>query len=242
MGWMHDTLEYWSKDPLWRPWHHNQLTFGLTYAWAEHFVLPLSHDEVVHLKRPLLGKMPGHDDQRFANLRALYAWMWAHPGKQLLFMGAEIAETREWSHDRGLDWALLDDPRHAGIMELIATLNELQTVHPALHEGDADPAGFSWLDVDSADHSTLAFERSLPGGDDVVVCVTNLSGIARHGYRLGLRDGGHWRAALSTDDVRFGGHGGWKDDLEAEDVPWQHRSHSAVLTLPPLSVTYLVPV
>jgi len=242
MGWMHDTLEYWSKDPLWRPYHHNQLTFGLTYAWSEHFVLPLSHDEVVHLKRPLLGKMPGGDDERFANLRALYAWMWAHPGKQLLFMGAEIAEHREWSHDRGLDWGLMGDHRHAGMAELIRQLNQVQAEHPALHVGDEDPAGFSWLDVDSPDHSTLAFERSMPGGDDVVVCVANLSGIARHGYRLGLRQGGRWRAALTTDDRAFGGHGGWDSDLEADAEPWHHRSHSCLLTLPPLSVTYLVPV
>jgi len=242
MGWMHDTLEYWSKDPIYRSWEHNKLTFGLTYAWAEHFVLPLSHDEVVHLKRPLLGKMPGvSDDERFANLRALYAWMWAHPGKQLLFMGAELAETREWAHDRGLDWHLLDDPRHAGVAELVRELNALEALHPALHDGDSDPSGFAWLDVDSASHSTLAFERVQPGGEDVVMCVANLSGIPRHGYRLGLRQAGRWGAALTTDDTRFGGHGGWKDDLEAEDVPWQHRPHSAVLVLPPLSVTYLVP-
>jgi 1,4-alpha-glucan branching enzyme len=242
MGWMHDTLEYWSQDPLYRPWHHNQLTFGLTYAWAEHFVLPLSHDEVVHLKQPLLGKMPGSSDaDRFANLRALYAWMWAHPGKQLLFMGAELAETREWTHDRGLDWGLLDDPRHAGVAELIRELNAVEAAHPALYEGDDDPGAFAWLDVDSAPQSTLAFERIAPDGKDVVVCVANLSGIARHGYRLGLRSGGRWGATLTTDDTRFGGHGGWKDDLEAEAIPWQGRSHSAVLTLPAASVTYLVP-
>jgi 1,4-alpha-glucan branching enzyme len=242
MGWMHDTLDYWSTDPLYRPWHHAQLTFGLTYAWAEHFVLPLSHDEVVHLKRPLLGKMPGtFDDERFANLRALYAWMWAHPGKQLLFMGAELAETREWTHERGLDWNLLQDPHHAGVVELVRALNDIEVEHPVLFQGDDDPGGFAWLDVDSASQSTLAFERVATGDDDVVVCVANLSGIPRHGYRLGLRRGGRWCAALSTDDARFGGHGGWREDVEAEDVPWQGRSHSAVLLLPPLSVTYLVP-
>jgi 1,4-alpha-glucan branching enzyme len=242
MGWMHDTLDYWSTDPLYRAHHHNQLTFGLTYAWAEHFVLPLSHDEVVHLKKPILGKMPGaHEFDRFANLRALYAWMWAHPGKQLLFMGAEIAETQEWTHDRSINWDLLHDPKHAGIAELVTALNEVEQAHPVLHLGDADPAGFAWLDVDSAENSTFAFERTDPDGDGLVVCVANLSGIARHGYRLGLRDGGRWGAALSTDDARFGGAGGWKDDLEAEDVPWHDRQHSAVLTLPPASVTYLVP-
>ncbi|MET0728738.1 MAG: 1,4-alpha-glucan branching protein GlgB [Acidimicrobiales bacterium] len=242
MGWMHDSLEYWSTDPIYRPWHHNQLTFGLTYAFAENFVLPLSHDEVVHLKRPLLGKMPGvTDHERFANLRSLYAWMWAHPGKQLLFMGGELADTQEWSHDRSLDWSLLDDPRHASVAELIAALNVLAAEHPALYFGDGEPTGFAWLDVDNAGQSILAFERVVPGGGDVVVCVANLSGVPRGGYRLGLGRGGSWGAALTTDDTRFGGHGGWEEDLEAEAVPWQGRSHSAVLELPPLSVTYLVP-
>ncbi len=242
MGWMHDTLEYWATDPLYRRWHHHQLTFGLTYAWAEHFVLPLSHDEVVHLKRSLLGKMPGvNDDERFANLRALYAWMWAHPGQQLMFMGGELAQASEWSHERSLDWHLLDDPRHAGVQALVRELNQVEHDHPALHVGDSDPGAFSWLDVDDADHSTLAFERTEPGGSGVIVCVANLAGIARHGYRVGLRQGGPWCCPLSTDDVRFGGHGGWRGDVEAEATPWHGRSHSAVITLPPTSVTYLVP-
>ncbi|MGH9274217.1 MAG: 1,4-alpha-glucan branching protein GlgB [Acidimicrobiales bacterium] len=242
MGWMHDTLSYWAEDPGHRHWHHELLTFGLTYAWAEHFVLPLSHDEVVHLKRPLIGKMPGaSDDERFANLRALFAWMWAHPGKQLLFMGSELAEPREWSHDRSLDWSLLEDPLHAGVTELLRVLNALDAAHPALHVGDGDPAGFTWLDVKAAESSMLAFERAEPGGSGVLLCVANLSGEERHDYRIGLRQGGRWGAVLSTDDTAFGGHGGWKDDLVAEDLPWQHRPHSAALTLPPRSVTYLVP-
>jgi 1,4-alpha-glucan branching enzyme len=242
MGWMHDTLEYWAKDPVHRSWHHDKLTFGLTYAWAEHFVLPLSHDEVVHLKRPLIGKVPGGSDrERFAGLRSLLAWMWAHPGKQLLFMGGELAEPREWSHDRGLDWGLLEDPRHAGVCELVRALNDVEARHPALHVGDGEHAGFRWLDVDSASHSTLAFERLDPAGDGVLVCVANLSGIARHGYRVGLRRGGRWGAALSTEEARFGGPGGWEDDLEADATPWQGHEHSAVVTLPALSVTYLVP-
>jgi 1,4-alpha-glucan branching enzyme len=196
---------------------------------------------VVHLKRPLLGKIPGSsDDDRFANLRALFAWMWAHPGKQLLFMGSELAETREWSHDRGLDWGLLDDPRHAGVVELVRALNATQSEHPALYLGDGDPAGFSWLEVDNAEQCTFAFERREPGGG-VVVCIANLDGRDHHGYRLGLCQGGAWGAVLSTDDTVFGGHGGWKDDLIAEEVAWQGRSHSAALTLPARSVTYLVP-
>ncbi|MGK2949051.1 MAG: 1,4-alpha-glucan branching protein GlgB, partial [Acidimicrobiales bacterium] len=164
MGWMHDTLDYWARRPEHRRWHHDDLTFGLTYAWAEHFVLPLSHDEVVHLKRPLLGKMPGETPpDRFADLRALYAWMWAHPGKQLLFMGAELAERHEWSHDRSLDWDLGLDPMHAGVAALIGELNRVQREHPALYRGDGDPAGFAWLSVDDAAHATLAIERSEPG-------------------------------------------------------------------------------
>jgi 1,4-alpha-glucan branching enzyme len=243
MGWMHDTLDYWAFDPVYRRWHHNELTFGFTYAWAEHFVLPLSHDEVVHLKRSLLGKMPGgSDEDRFANLRSLYAWMWAHPGRPLMFMGGELADPREWSHDRGLDWDLLDDPRHAGVLELVGALNRLYAAHPALHARESDGSAFSWLDVDDADHSTLAFERRDPASGDVVVCVANLAGIARHGYRVGLPSGGAWGAALTTDDTRFGGFGGWHSDATAEDVPWHGREHSLVLTLPPLSVTYLVPV
>jgi 1,4-alpha-glucan branching enzyme len=242
MGWMHDTLRYWSTDPLYRKWHHDELTFGLTYAWAEHFVLPLSHDEVVHLKAPLFGKMPGvDDDERFANLRALYAWMWAHPGKKLLFMGAELAVREEWAHDRSLDWDVLDDPRHRGICSLIRALNAVQAEHPALHARDDSPDGFEWLDVHGGDHSTLAFERRDPDSGDILVCVANLAGMDRHGYRIGLAAGGRWRAALATDDVAFGGHGGWAEALQAEELPWHGRTHSAVVTLPKLSVTYLVP-
>ncbi len=241
MGWMHDTLGYWSAEPGDRPAKHAQLTFGLTYAWAEHFVLPLSHDEVVHLKKPLVGKMPGDDHARFASLRALLAWMWAHPGKQLLFMGSELAETREWSHDRSLDWGLLGDPRHAGIQQLVADLNGVQAEHPALYAGDDDPNGFSWLEVEDAQSSVLAFERCQPGGDDVVVCVANLQPVERGGYRVGLRRPGAWRALLSTDDGRYAGAGDAGPHLEAEPVPWQGHGHSGVLTLPPLSVVYLVP-
>jgi 1,4-alpha-glucan branching enzyme len=236
-------LAYWSTDPLYRRWHHHQLTFGLTYAWSEHFVLPLSHDEVVHLKGSLLTKMPGTEDERFEHLRSLYAWMWAHPGQQLLFMGGELAVPREWAHDRSLDWDVLHDPRHRGVQDLVAELHALEAAHPALHEGDADPAGFAWLDADDADHSTFAFERRDPGGTDVVVCLANLAGIGRHGYRVGVSQPGRWGAALSTDDERFGGHGGWRGaTVEAEDVPWHGRAHSVVVTLPARSVTWLVPV
>jgi 1,4-alpha-glucan branching enzyme len=241
MGWMHDTLAYWSTDPLHRHARHNQLTFGLTYAWAEHFVLPLSHDEVVHLKKPLLGKMPGSEAARYANLRALYGWMWAHPGKQLLFMGDELADPREWSHQRGLDWSLLDDPRHAGVQRLVGDLNAIQAHHPALYASDGDPAGFAWLAVDDAEQSVLAFERLLPGTDEIVVCIANLKGLHAEGYRVGLARPGRWRGLVTTDDARYGGSGSWVPHLEAERTPWQGRGRSAVLTIPPLTVLYLIP-
>lgn len=196
----------------------------------------------MHLKKPLLGKMPGADDHaRFANLRALYAWMWAHPGKQLLFMGSELAETREWSHDRSLDWGLLDDPRHAGVHRLIGDLNATQAHHPALHVADDDPAGFSWLAVDDAAQSVLAFERRVPGRDDVVICVANLQGVQHDGYRVGLSRTGRWRGLVTTDDARYGGSGSWVPHLEAEPIAWQGRAQSAVLSLPPLTVLYLIP-
>jgi 1,4-alpha-glucan branching enzyme len=242
MGWMHDTLAYWQTDPLYRRWHHNQVTFGLAYAWAEHFVLPLSHDEVVHLKRPLFGKMPGAlEDEHFANLRALYAWMWAHPGRQLFFMGGELGERNEWSHERSINWDLLLDERHRGIQSLVSELNAVQAAHPALFASDDDPSAFRWLEVDDHLRSMFAFQRTEPAGDGVVVCVANLSGVPHHGYRVGLARPGRWRAALTTDDERFGGHGGWDQPVEAEPVPWQGCDHSAVVTMPQLSVLYLVP-
>ena len=241
MGWMHDTLSYFQADPVHRAHHHGQLTFGLVYAFSENFLLPLSHDEVVHGKGSLLGKMPGDDWQRFANLRALYAWMWAHPGKQLVFMGAELAQEREWSEERSLDWHLLDDPRHAGVADLVRTLNALERDHPALWRRDSEPGGFAWLDDADADHSVLAFVRHGDPGDAPVVCVANLTPVPRHGYRVGLDRPGRWTEALDTDAARFGGSDIRNGTVTAEPVPWQGQSHSAVLTLPPLAVVWLVP-
>ena len=243
MGWMHDTLGYWSTAPADRRWHHDRLTFGLTYAFAEHFLLPLSHDEVVHLKRPLVLKM-GTDDRpaRFDDLRALYAWMWAHPGKQLLFMGGELAEEREWSHDRELEWGLLEDPSHAGVAALVGALNELQAAHRALYAGDGDARTFDWLSVDEDEHCTFAFERIVHGEEaEVIVCVANLSDLPRHGYRVGLRHPGAWSVVLRSDDARFGGPGGADVSLSPEPTPWQSRAHSTVVTLPARTVLYLAP-
>jgi 1,4-alpha-glucan branching enzyme len=248
MGWMHDTLTYFSNDPVHRKWHHDLLTFGLTYAWSENFVLPLSHDEVVHLKGSLLGKMPGDQWQRFANLRALYAWMWSHPGKQLLFMGAELAQEREWSHDREIDWFLLSDPLHLGVRDLLRELNRVEAARPALWSADTVPAGFAWLDADDRTNSVYAFLRIGPHGpaatgerEGVVAVVANLTPVPRHGYRLGLPLSGRWVDALNTDDERWGGSGVVQPEVTTDGTPWQGQPDSAVLTLPPLAVRWLVP-
>jgi 1,4-alpha-glucan branching enzyme len=246
MGWMHDTLEYFGRSPVHRRWHHGELTFGFVYAWTENFVLPLSHDEVVHGKGSLIGKMPGDRWQRFANLRALYAWMWAHPGKNLLFMGSELAQESEWSQDRSLDWHLLDDPAHRGIRDLIRELNRVAGSDPALWSGDTDPAGFQWIDADDADHSVYAFARwgRDPAGGGAVgplVCVANLTPVPRHGYRIGLLRPGPWVDVLNTDEERWGGSGVTQPEVWAEEVPWQGQPLSGVLTLPPLAVRWLVP-
>jgi 1,4-alpha-glucan branching enzyme len=242
MGWMHDTLEYFGHEAVHRRWHHDLLTFGLTYAWTENYVLPLSHDEVVHLKGSLLDKMPGDPWQRFANLRALYAWMWSHPGKQLLFMGAELAQQREWSQDREIDWHLLADPRHRGVRDLLRELNTLEAAHPALWSGDTTTAGFAWLDANDRDSSVYAYLR-LGSGDDagVVACVANLTPVPRHGYRIGLPSPGRWVDALNTDEERWGGSGVVQPEVHTDGTPWQGQPDSAVLTLPPLAVRWLVP-
>src|SRR5690606_25796226 len=220
------------------------------YAWSENFVLPLSHDEVVHMKGSLLGKMPGDRWQRFANLRALYAWMWSHPGKQLLFMGAEMAQEREWSHDREIDWFLLADPMHAGVRDLLRELNRLEVEHPALWTGDTSPAGFAWLDADDREHSVYAFLRSgpegpaagaRPGGGGVVACVANLTPVPRHGYRLGLPVGGRWVDVLNTDEERWRGSGVVQPEVTTDGTPWQGQPDSAGRPRPPLGMRWLVP-
>jgi 1,4-alpha-glucan branching enzyme len=240
MGWMHDTLSYFSRPPVHRRWHHHALTFGLVYAWSENFVLPLSHDEVVHGKGSLLGKMPGDAWQRFANLRALYAWMWAHPGKDLLFMGAELAQEREWSHERSLDWHLLESPENRGVQDLLRELNRVAAAQPALWSLDTSPDGFRWIDADDADNSVFAFLRLGADGEQLV-CVANLTPVPRHGYRVGLPQPGSWEDLLNTDEARWGGSGLTQPKVDAEDTAWQGQPHSAVLTLPPLAVRWLVP-
>ncbi len=246
MGWMHDTLAYFSNDPIHRRFHHHQLTFGLLYAFSENFVLPLSHDEVVHGKGSLLAKMPGDAWQQLANLRALYGWMWGHPGKQLLFMGCELAQGREWAHEHSLDWHLLDDPGHAGVQALVRELNRLHRSEPALWSGDFDPAGFRWIDANDADQSCYSFLRR-PVGEGVggrpVLCLANLTPVPRYGYRVGLPQDGPWEVLLNTDATCFAGSGTDVGPvLEAEARSWHGEDHSVVLTLPPLGVVWLAPV
>jgi 1,4-alpha-glucan branching enzyme len=240
MGWMHDTLLYFSKEPVYRRYHHNQLTFSLVYAFSENYVLPLSHDEVVHGKGSLLTKMPGDRWQRFANLRALLGFMWAHPGKQLLFMGNEIGQEREWTHDESIDWHLLDGAAHRGVQRLVADLNKTYKGIPALWELDASPEGFHWIDASDADNNVVSFYRTSEDGVHHLVCVCNLSPVVRSHFRLGLPRPGHYQEVLNTDSTSYGGSNvGNLGEVVAEPVPWHGLEHSAELTLPPLAVVWL---
>ena len=242
MGWMHDTLDYISKDPIFRRYHQQQLTFAVWYAWSENFVLPLSHDEVVHLKRSLLGKTPGDPWQRFANLRALYGWMWAHPGKKLLFMGGEIAQWEEWDHDRSLDWHLLEQAPHAGIQRLVADLGRAYRETPALWELDTVTEGFRWIDAGNVDQNVVSFVRFDSSGRPAA-CVANFSPTVYHGFRVGLPAGGRWRELINTDATVYGGSGqGNLGAVDTETVHWHGFDQSAMLTVPPLGVLWLVPV
>jgi len=243
MGWMHDTLDYFSHDPVFRRYHHGELTFGLLYAWSEHFVLPLSHDEVVHGKGSLYGKMPGDPWRRFANLRALLAWMWAHPGKQLIFMGGEIAQPSEWSHDGTLDWHLLvQEPRHAGVQQMVADLNRVYGATPALWQLDSSPDGFQWVDAGNADQNVLSFVRRDGDGRAGLVCVAHLSPVVRESFRVGFPSPGTWREALNTDAELYGGsNAGNLGAVQAVEEGWNGQPCSAILTLPPLSVMWFTP-
>jgi 1,4-alpha-glucan branching enzyme len=244
MGWMHDTLDYFHHDPVHRRFHHHDLTFGLLYAWSENFVLPLSHDEVVHGKGSLLSKMPGDHWQKMANLRSLYAWMWAHPGKKLLFMGAELAQEREWSSDRELDWWMLDEwDDHRRLHRLVAELNRIYSQRPALWELDFKSEGFSWIDADDSDQSVLSFLRFASTGDaSAVACVANFTPIPRDGYRIGLPVPGRWVELLNTDAAEWSGSGvGNYGSVEAEEVPWHGRPWSVELSIPPLGVLWIAP-
>lgn len=241
MGWMNDTLQYMHEDPVNRRWHHGELTFSLVYAFSENFVLPLSHDEVVHGKGSLVAKMPGDKWQKLANLRALYAYQWSHPGKQLLFMGQEFAQEGEWTEAYSLDWWLLDSPEHAGIANLVRDLNKCYVSIPALW--DDDYTGFEWIDAGDADRNTISYVRRGRGnGGEIeeLVCVINFAGNPHEDYRIGLPSGGEWEEVLNTDDVRYGGSGVTNSGkLVAENIPWDSRDHSLSLRVPPLGATWL---
>jgi 1,4-alpha-glucan branching enzyme len=240
MGWMHDTLEYLAHDPIHRKHHHNRLTFRGFYAFAENFILPLSHDEVVHGKGSLLGKMPGDAWQKFANLRLLLACQWAQPGKKLLFMGGEFGQWNEWYHETSLDWDLIREGNpHNGVMKLVGQLNWLYRNEPALHEGDAMPSGFEWVDADDADQSTLSFLRVSERTGDLILAVFNFTPVARHNLRMGVPRGGFWQEILNTDAVEYGGSGqGNQGGGEASPFGWHFKPHSFHITLPPLGAVF----
>jgi len=242
MGWMHDTLEYMQLDPIHRAYHHGKLTFRIMYAWSENFVLPLSHDEVVHGKGSLINKMPGDPWQKFANLRLLFAFMWSQPGKKLLFMGGEIAQFAEWNHDRELDWWLLEDESHAGMQRLVRDLNHLYREWPALHRLDCDHRGFEWIEPDDARHSVLSFIRRGNDEDKPVVAVLNFTPVPRSDFVVGVPEGGDWIEILNTDSTVYGGSGvGNLGRVEALDEMAHGRPHALSLALPPLGAVFLVP-
>jgi 1,4-alpha-glucan branching enzyme len=229
------------QDPIHRRYHHHQMTFGLHYAFSESFVLPLSHDEVVHGKGSLLGKMPGDRWQKFANLRAYYGFMWTHPGKKLLFMGCEFGQEREWNHDISLDWHLLGDAHHEGVRRLVRDLNRLYGAEPALHARDCEPEGFDWIDGGDADRSVFAFERRGFEEHRPVVVLCNMTPVVREDYVAGVPEGGAWEVLLNSDDGGYGGSGVGTGDLAAEPSGAHGRSHSLRLTLPPLATVVLAP-
>jgi 1,4-alpha-glucan branching enzyme len=242
MGWMHDTLGYIGRDPIHRRHHHDQMTFGLVYAFSERFVLPVSHDEVVHGKGSLLGRMPGDAWQRLANLRAYLAFMWSHPGKKLLFMGCEFGQEREWNHDGQLDWQHLDDPGHRGIQQLVRDLNALYVGTPALHAGDADPAGFDWIIGDDRDNGVFAYLRRAPHGGPPLLVVLNLTPQRQLHYRVGVPSVGRWRELLNTDAAVYGGSGVGNLGAVVADRTASHGQQASLsLSLPPLSALLFIP-
>ena len=239
MGWMHDTLKYFQTDPLFRGGNHNALTFGLLYAWSENFILPLSHDEVVHMKGSLLNKMPGEEWQKFANLRALLGYMWAHPGKKLLFMGGEFGQWREWNETESLDWHLLEKPAHRGLQVLVRDLNRIYGRANSLWEADGEPAGFQWIDANNAAENVVSFIRRSPSTGKELICVGNFSPLVREQHRLGLPRAGKYKQILNTDSEAYCGGGfGMVKTITAEKVPSHGLEFSAEITLPPLAIMW----
>jgi 1,4-alpha-glucan branching enzyme len=242
MGWMHDTLNYMEREPIYRRHHHGEMTFGLVYAFSEKFMLPLSHDEVVHGKGSLIGKMPGDEWQRFANLRAYLSFMWTHPGKKLLFMGGEIAQQREWDHDRSLDWHLLDDPRHSGVQRLVRDLNRLYRQIPALHALDDKPEGFQWSVIDDAANSIFAYLRLDAESGKPVLVVCNFTPMPRQAYTVGIPVAGEWKEIFNSDAAIYGGSN-MGNSGSVHGVAEGSHGHPASLTLmvPPLATIVLTP-
>ena len=243
MGWMHDMLEYMRLDPIYRRYHHNYVTFSLMYAYSENFVLPLSHDEVVHIKGSLINKMPGDLWQKFANLRAFYGYMWGHPGKKLLFMGGEFGQWHEWNYAESLDWHLLEppsDPHHAQLRDFLRDLNRLYQQEPAVSELDNDPEGFSWIDCHDSDNSVVSFMRRSKKEEETLVFICNFTPVPRHGYRLGVPYEGEYFEVINSDAERYGGSGlENKQPMPSGPIYWQSCPHSILLTLPPLSTVVL---
>ncbi|SNZ14325.1 1,4-alpha-glucan branching protein GlgB [Hydrogenobacter hydrogenophilus] len=240
MGWMHDTLFYFSKDPIYRKYHHDKITFSIWYAFSENFVLPLSHDEVVHGKGSLINKMPGDWWQKFANLRLLLTYMYAHPGKKLLFMGGEFGQWDEWNHDRGLDWFLLEYPTHRGVQMLVRDLNRVVKENPALYELDFSPEGFEWVDFSDSDQSVISFLRKDRQGNNMILAVFNFTPVPRHNYRIGVPEKGYWKVIINSDSTKYGGSG-YQDSegFHTEPIAFHSRPYSVSLVLPPLAGLYL---
>jgi 1,4-alpha-glucan branching enzyme len=242
MGWMHDTLDYFSRDAVFRKYHHGQLTFSIWYAFSENFVLPLSHDEVVYGKGSLIGKMPGDDWQKFAQLRLLFGYMWAHPGKKLLFMGGEFAQWQEWNHDQSLSWHLLEHSPHQGMARWLKDLNRFYREQAALYQLDFSGDGFEWIDFHDWEESAVSFVRKAKNSEDVVLVVCNFTPVPRFNYVVGVPRGGFWRELLNSDAQVYGGSGlGNFGGLEAAPLPAQGRFYSLSLTLPPLAVVFFKP-
>jgi len=238
MGWMHDTLNYMSNDPVYRHYHHDQLTFGLLYLFSENFILPFSHDEVVHGKGSMLNKMPGDEWQRFANLRLLYTYMFTYPGKKLLFMGCEFGQGREWDHDNSLDWYVCQYPNHSGVKNLVSDLNKLYQKHPSLYRYDFDSSGFEWIDCHDSEQSVLSYLRK--SDEESIIVILNFTPVIRENYRIGVPQTGSYEIIFNSDAEYYAGsNAGSQPDLIAEDMAWMNRDASLELTLPPLAALIL---
>jgi 1,4-alpha-glucan branching enzyme len=240
MGWMHDSLQYIARDPVHRKHHHGEITFSLAYAFSENFVLPISHDEVVHGKGSMLGKMPGDAWQKFANLRLYYGFMWGHPGKKLLFMGCEFAQGAEWNHQQSLDWHQLDVPAHAGVQRLLQDLNRFYKATPALYQRDFEGSGFEWIDHNDVERCVLSFIRRGTAADSLVAVVCNFTPMVQHRYRIGVPQAGNYKERLNTDSEHYGGSnvGAPFGEITAEAVPLHGRPYSIELALPPLAAIF----